>query len=570
VRIVRWLHERVTALDLNLMGRFAQRERDRLTSWRTAARHIFGPVGTTLAANRETERTSVCLGGLEVEQFGNNAATITVQSGAILGTHPSPVTETRPGTWSGREEADDYARAMFILPFAATIAPSVPLTVATTDVEWWVVYVTPTVQTVETDSQLRLFNEGTGVFDVSSAAKVQRYKAVPGALRGTPGGAIPDPPAGGVPIAWIRVPAGATTLNDALVFDVRRLLHDAPGPNRIGGQWHTFLDGQAQSPYTETIFRGQAWARLSGELLSVRAFSSAIQMGDLAEPGATWDATATTSAPKIAWLYLAKVKGLVPRPVRRGQSPLGHHASFTNESILVDGALVLSPKPPRLGLADSGSPSKSGLRWDMRASASLSLPSFTRGDVPHEYAGLTALAEEAICVGFYRYVGLNGSSLPILYGSLHVDNDGWMVGRSIASGSDGLNPSGLFALPAITVDNASNPRTATGGTWGFATVTVGGTAHVLPLTAARLLVDATFNNADVPMKLGFEQAGRLWRPYSAGANFRVVETFERRVSTYGEENLAQLIFTLATGNLFDSLAVNLLGVRLPYGEDLVT
>ncbi|MCC6494968.1 MAG: hypothetical protein IT193_01780 [Propionibacteriaceae bacterium] len=569
MRVVRYLLERLTALDLNLMGRFAARERDRSLSWRTAQRHIFGPVGTTLAANRETERTSVCLGGLEVEQFANNAATLTITAGAMLGTHPAPVTETRPGTWSGREEADDYARAMFILPFAATIAPSVPLTVATTDVEWWVVYVTPTVQAVETDSQRRVFNEGTGVFDSASATKVERYKAVPGALRGTPGGAIPDPPAGGIPIAWVRVPAGATNLNDALVFDVRRLLHDAPGPNRIGGCWQFSHEGQLSGTYNQTVFLGRVHARLSGELLGARAYTSLIQVGDLAEPGATWDAGAAPATPKIAWLYLTKVKGLVPRPVRRGQSPIGHHGTFTGENVLIDGGMVLSPTPPRIGAStDASKAAKSGLRWDMRPSAALTLPSFSRGDVPHSYAGIVVQPEDAICVGFYRYTGVDG--VPLLVGSLHVDEKGWMKGSSIATyPGAGTDEDGLFTVPTFNANNAAAPRTLTSDIlYGPAQITIGGTDYPLPLDAARLLVFLA-SSAATPAVLGTrEDAGRVW---ALNGSSQAYAEIERRQVTPGRPYFNEIQFTVDTSTWVSSGSIAyLVAVRLPYGEDLVT
>lgn len=569
----RYVLERLTALDLTLMGRFARRELNRVLHGLSTPARTLGPRSGTGAGNADASiPTGRCLRGLEVSWVTGWG--VTVSAGAALFPLTSPVVETRPGTWGGRVEPDDFAFALTVLPVNATgVAPGSPPGGALAQYEWWVVWARCGVVTQETDSAKKVFNEGTGVFDSASAAKVEQHKIDLGVARGSAGAALTfsGVPADGVAIAVLHVPAGSTSLTNAVIFDCRKLVDQVPGPNRIGGSWHAIFDGEAQTPYSETIFRGHAEARLGGELLSVRAFlSGGIQMGDLAEPGATWDATATLSTPKIAWLYLTKVGSVVPRPVRRGADNIGHAAGFTGESTLLDGALVLSPTPPRLGIPDSGSRSKSGLRWDMRPSVPLALPSFQRGDIPYHYAGLTAASEDAICIGFYRYTGLTGGSLPVLYGTLHVDEQGWMTGEAIASAY--LNPSGLFTMPSLTPDNAPDPRTVTSGVtpWGFATTTVGGVAHALPLTAVRLQVDALLNTDNPPLTLRYE-GGRTWRPFmDSGSNARVCEAFERRASAHGEKNLPVLLFTLPSPNLFDTLTIKLLGVRLPYGEDLVT
>jgi hypothetical protein len=569
-RLIRYALERVTDLDLNLIGRFARRELNRLLHGLSTPARTLGPRSGVGAGNLDASvPTGRCLRGLEVTW--TSGWNVRVSAGAALFPLTSPVVETRPGTWSGRVETDDFAYATAVLPVTATtVAPGVVPGGALAQYEWWVVWARCAVVTQETDSQRKVFNEGTGVFDSASAAKVEQHKVDLGVARGSAGAALTfsGVPADGIPIAVLYVPAAATDHASTVIFDCRKLIDQAPGPNRVGGSWHAIFDGAAQSPYSETIFRGQAHARLGGELLSVRAFLSAgIQMGDLAEPSAVWDVGAALATPKIAWLYLTKVGGVVPRPVRRGVDNLGHHASYTNEQTLLDGALVLSPTPPRLGIADSTPRSKSGLRWDLRASATLNLPSFQRGDIPYHYAGLSAAAEDAICVGFYRYVGLTGGGLPILYGTLNVDEQGWMTGEAIASSH--LNTSGLFSIPAGVNNNTSTPRTMTFDLVGFATATVGGVAHALPLAAARLQLDALLSADSEPLLLRYEEA-RSIRPFNtSGANGRVCEVLERRVSAPGEKYLAQFLFTVAS-NTFASCTLSLLGVRLPYGEDLVT
>lgn len=564
MRLVRYLLERFTNLDWTLGQRFPRRELNRSLALPRAVRHLFGPTSAFTSQQLETRALNVTLGGLEVLQTSASGTTLTVRKGAVLAVRSSPVTETRPGTWSGNDEPDDYDRAMWVLPNDVTaLAPPVPLTTATTDVEWWTVYVTPTVQTVETDSAKKVFNELTGVYDSASATKVESFRAVPGVVRGSAGGAIPDPPGTGIPIAWLCVPSGATTLDDAVVFDVRRLL-DQPGPNRVGGCWQFATEGELSGTYNQTIFLGHAWARLGQEHLSARAFASTLKVGELAEPGATWDATASPSAPKIAWLYLCKVKGLVPRPVRRGQTPIGNHGTLQASNVLLDGALVLSPTPPRIGASvTAAKAAQSGLRWDLRPSAALTLPGFTAGDMVYNYQGLSVAVDEAICIGFYRYTDVDG--VPLLKGSLHVDELGWMRGASISNAN--TDPAGLFTVPTFTEANGATPRTVTSNNnYGFATITISSVSYPLPLDGARMTILIDASAADHPLGGKREDEGRLW---GFTADNHAYPDIERRIVVPGRQYLNEIQFVVNTST-FSGESPILLAVRFPYGEDLVT
>lgn len=562
--ITRYLLERLTALDLNLMQRFGRRELSRALAGSSVLR-CLGIRGSTLADSRDrAPMEGRNLGGLEVTYSAG--WTVSVSAGAMLLSWTAPGDETRPGTWSGKVEADDHPRVVGVLPATTTAVPASSPGGALTQYEYWLVYATVSEATIESDSSRRLFNVGTGVFDAASAAKVKQAKLALTVLRGA--GNSPPPygsvPAGAVVLAQLFVPVGATNLSEAVIFDCRRLPELAPGPNRVGGAWQFSTEGQIVAPYSETVFLGRVHARLGGELLGARAYASGLTVGKLAEPGASWDGTASPSTPKIAWLYLCKVGGYVPRPVRRGASPLAHHPSYLADSTLLDGALVLSPTPPRIGasvIAAEGP--KSGLRWDLRPSASLSLPGFSNGTMDYQYSGLTTTADNAICVGFYRYTGVDGAT-PLLHGSLHVDEEGWMRGSSISS--LGLNPSGLFLLPSLTADNGAAPRTYTSGTYGFAQVAIGGVDFPLPLSAARMMILLGLSGSGNDPAGTREDAGRFW--LLNGSNQAYAE-IERNQVTPGRPYLNAIQFQVSTSTWTSHLS-SLIGVRFPYGEELVS
>jgi len=563
-RIVRYLLERLTALDLNLMQRFQRRELSRVLSGSSVLRGL-GIRGSTLADSKDhAPMEGRNLGGLEVTY--SSAWTVSVSAGAMLLSWTAPSDETRPGTWSGKVEADDHARIVGVLPATTTAAPSSAPGGALAQYEYWLVYATVSEATIETDSSRRVFNEGTGVYDAAGAAKVKQAKLALTVLRGS--GNSPPPyssvPAGGIVLAQLYVPVGATDLSAAVIFDCRRVPELAPGPNRVGGCWQFSTEGQIASPYNETVFLGRVHARLGGELLGARAYASGLTVGKLAEPGATWDGTASTSTPKIAWLYLCKVGGYVPRPVRRGAVPLAHDGGYTADSTLLDGALVLSPTPPRIGASVTAAEGpKSGLRWDLRPSASLTLPGLSNGTMDYQYSGLTVSADDAICVGFYRYSDVD-SGTPVLHGSLHVDEQGWVRGSAISSLS--LNPSGLFSLPSLTADNGAAPRTYTSSTYGFAQVTIGGVDFPLPLSAARMMILLGLRGSGNDPAGTREDAGRYWLLNGSSQAYAEIE---RRQVTPGRPYLNAVQFQVSTST-WVSHSSTLLAVRFPYEEDLVS
>lgn len=564
-RVRRYLLERLTALDLNLAARFGRRELARVTTGLSVLRGL-GIRGSAVADSQDrSPLAGRNLRGLEVTWTSGIGWNVLVSAGACLlawtGTD-----ETRPGTWSGKVESDDGSFAVGVLPASVQAVPSSAPGGALVGYEYWLVYATVSEAAIETDSASKVFNEGTGVYDSASATKVSQQKLAITVLRGSSNSAPPfsSLPGGSVLLGMLFVPSGATDLSAAVIFDCRKLPELAPGPNRVGGQWQFAFEGQNVSPFGETIFKGRVHARLGGELLGARVYPDGLTVGKLAEPGATWDATASTSTPKIAWLYLCKPGGVVPRPVRRGQSPIAHDGSYTSDSTLIEGALVLSPTPPRIGASVTAAEGpKSGLRWDLRPSATLTLPGFANGTLDYQYGGLTVSADNAICVGFIRYSDVDAGT-PVLHGSLHVDEAGWMRGSSIYSGD--LNPSGLFTLPTMTANNSATPRTYTSGLYGFATITIGGVDFPLPLDGAELLIQVGTSGTGYDVAGSGEDAGQIY-PLHAG-NLALVD-LQRRQVTPGRPNLNQIKLTLST-NTFTSDLVTLRKVKFPYGEDLVT
>lgn len=563
-RIVRYLNERVTALDLNLLQRFGRRELGRALTGLSVVRGL-GPRGSTVGDSQDrSPMAGRNLRGLEVTWTAGIGWNALVSAGAMLLAWTG-VDETRPGTWSGKLEPDDATFTSGVLPAGVQVAPASTPGGALTQYEYWIVYATVSEATIETDSARKVFNYLTGLFDAASAAKVKQHKLTVAVLRGS--GNSPPPfsglPGGAIALALLYVPVGATDLSGAVIFDCRRFL--VPGGNRVGGCWQFSHEGQITSPYGQTIFQGRVHAQLGGEQLGARVYPSVLTVGDLAEPGATWDAAATPSTPKIAWLYLARPGGYVPRPVRRGQYPLGHHPSYLAESVILDGTLVLSPTPPRIGASTTAADaSKSGLRWDLRPSASLTLPGFHKGDLPYQYSGLTVTADNAICVGFYRYTGVD-SGTPKLQGSLHVDEQGWMRGSSIASQE--TNESGLFTVPTFTADNGVTPRTLTSALYGPATLTVAGVTVPLPIDAARLMIELEASNTNDVLDGTREDAGRHWIQNQSNECFAEIE---RRGVTPGQRYLNEIQFLLNAAATWAPHDGELLAVRFPYGEELVT
>ena len=119
--IVRYLLERLTALDLTLMQRFQRRDLARVAEG-FSIRRTLGPRGATLNDSLETgAQRGRCLRGLEV--VWSSGWQVDVSAGALLIPWTVGSNSTRPGTWSGTYEDDDYPRCVGILPLGATVVP---------------------------------------------------------------------------------------------------------------------------------------------------------------------------------------------------------------------------------------------------------------------------------------------------------------------------------------------------------------------------------------------------------------------------------------------------------------
>lgn len=432
--------ERVTALDINLRQRFGYRRADlqaRLSRRRKqtvvqAKNGLFSTSGEV-----DASASGTVFGGLEV--YTATAYSVTVSKGAMLLAHPggSPGSITRPLTFSGKFDADDDALGLYELAADTVVAASgVPTPIAA--VEWWAVVVAPELHAVEADSARKVFDKTPvtgGDFDAASVNKVFHRRLVPSIVRGTGGGSIASVtiPSGSVVIAWLYVHAvGESNLNNALAYDARRM-PDPMAQNRVGGHWVA----------KDQVLTGEWHATLQGEAMSVRAATSVLgsttlPFAQIAEPGATWPASG------VAYLYLCRVRGTVPR-LRGTLEETDSIAEFT--SFEVAGALVLSPTPPRSFPDESVSASgASQERFDLRNASTLVLPNptHTPGVPPLVLAmkfGGGASADEALCVGLFPYESLSGG-LPrafdtVLLGPRHFgcSADGWVAGDVDAIGS---------------------------------------------------------------------------------------------------------------------------------------
>ena len=553
--------ERVTTLDLALMQRFPRRGLERAARFMSRASSQWGPRSDVFANDLESDDArGACLGGLEV-QFSSGSS-VTVSPGAMVCANSAPVTEGRPGTWTSPSaiESDDDASGIFDLAFATTLTPSAPIAGALAAPEWWVVYVTPSIAAItETDTARKVFNELTGNFDPASQTKVVAHSLVPQILRGGSGNslniAIGALPPGSYAIAWLWVPTGATNLSTAQFFDVRRLTFEDRGPNMIAGTWTAPYVGANMVPFPgKTVFQGNVRARLAGEWLECRTLGMDLQ--NILEPGATWP---TGGSGAIAWLYLCKVQGLVPRLRAVGSTPAGVSTSGTTMS----GAIVLSPKPPRLRATGSGTPGKGALRWDMRASSSIILPSNgvlgVGGPWPQfQYLGNTCAMDDAICVGFAVYLVVEGG-LPDLIGPYFCDQEGWVTGAGVSSNAATLTSS----LAASGLTTSAFQLVAT-----LNTATVNGDVVTLPFDGVRANVRGTmsafaalaWNAADGHLEYNSNNTG----------SFYYGHTGQVRASYPGGVSFKTHDAVAGGGTLWNTATATLLGVRLPYGEPLVT
>lgn len=424
--------ERVSQLDLLLMQRHPQR--DAIRAWRLALRHHPRiPFSSTPSANAEFDPSrGACLGGLEAIYDSAWSTTITI--GAYLAPNDTPITETRPLTYSpAPAEADDDTWCLAEIVEDTPVAPASAPGGALAAPEYWLISAKAVLTTVETDSEREVFNEIDKVWDAVDGEKIKRHRLEFTVTRSAGNGPPPAlPTAYDVPIALIYVPVGATDLSGATYFDCRRLLE--PGPNMISGHGDlgfkkTDIDPTAAPQGTTTsgaIGHGNWRARISNEEVSLIC-PGMLGIDKVKQPSVSFDAGATPSLPKIAWVYLCKVQGYVPRPVRRGAVMLG--GAFS-EAKFMNGAVVVSPTPPLLGIRaqDDGMDLSAG-RWNMHPSATLTLPSWqdtTGSGLVYNYEGVTVPSKDALCIGFVIYTDYDGGTqTPLLYGPGSVDTEGW-------------------------------------------------------------------------------------------------------------------------------------------------
>lgn len=552
--------ERVTTIDLLLMQRFPRRSLQRLARLLSRVR---GPDGV------EREDTPAVLAGLEVYWTSGGGWVLNVTAGAIVAPPGTPTADTtRPGTWTGKDDTDEDTSYIFELPNAGTATPTSAPGGALASAEWWIVYARMETEIVEADAGRQVFDEGTGAFVAAgSTLKVGAYRTTLHVKRGDPGANLAHSSTqlpGGVGVtevalAFVWIPAGATSLIAAQIYDVRPLHAHDKGPNEVGGSWAMEFDGTLVSPYTTATYavQGNVWARHRGELLEVSNAGETTLIGQL-EPGASWGA-AGPGLNKIAYVYLCRVRGAVPRYVRLGEDRVGDNTPTDGPRIA--GVLVVSATPPRLdvGLAASAS----AFRWDLRASAAIALPDVVGSAKSHRFAGVTCDALDAICVGMIGYDavdvggGPSGQDIPKLDGPVALTPDGWLVGR-------GINTRANSWFSAVN-------RTGNGAMTGAvsAVLNVVG-SDTLPIIGLRGSVEVTMPSAGDVVTFGGWSASTRRRAFDNGAAaFEAAETIESWQARPGYTTIAHATISTAA-NMSGNPIVIWGGLRFPTRTPLVT
>lgn len=567
--------ERITTHDINIRERFARRDVERIARFAARVPSIWGPrvnatgngTGPFATTALETDsQAPTTLAGLEVYFVASSGSTLQVTAGAVLAPNPAQTSEARPAGWTGQIEHDDDAFGIFESPLQHNVTPSVPIGSALLQPEWWIVYGVPSEATIETDPTSKVFNQGTGDFDSSSQPKIVGHQLAIDVVRGVAGATlsatIATLPANAVQLAWVWVPIGATDLSTAEIFDVRKRLVD-PGPNEIGGTWTNPQIGVLATPLAgKSIFRGVVRARLGGEWLEARS-RVGIDTPNMAEPGASWG-TGPFAPAKVAWLYLCKVEGHTPRLQRIGADYVG--STGLSDGTVSSGVLVLSPTPPILRTSPTGGAGKwanaSNDRWDLRASASIALPTLVSAQVTYAFLGSSCEKEDAICVGFMLYVDTDGSGYPIVQGPVHVSPDGWHTGEALAS-------QGVGAVLAALTATAGGGSTAPATTADLAILTVLGNEATVPIDAVRVQMTGELSASTASINWLGPESNAVSRGHYDGSATRFEKITERFVNFPGLDSLT-VHRGSANGGTVSSAAAQLLGVRMPFGEPLVT
>lgn len=482
--------ERIDFLDITLPQRWARRLSTRLAKWEHRYTGLFGRGGDFTDVAGYAARPTV-VGGLEIAIVDGE---ILVSPGQMLlypsifgapgSFAPRPASYTFqdpvPGVGPARPEGDDDATVLYDNAYFKPVPFTFGAALAVA--EWWVVYAQCSTATTETDTARDVFNQVTGAWDAATQAKVKKQLIGFAIARGPSSAGFPAIPGGAIPLGAIYVRAAATDLSNACVFDLRSLRHASREPNEIGGCWSVY-DFVGSKAWT-----GHVWAHHRGEAMEARAMGTGVLITDLCSPGATWDPTASPTAPKIAWLYLARAaNGLVPRLKQRGEQELTTDAE-TAHNFYQAGVLVLSPVRPRLGLGPSKN--ETAGRWDMQSSATIALPSYYNGSdsppIAYDYSSQAAAVGDAICVGMVVYDGISGGKPTVR--AMSVTADGWARGPGVS-----FRSRGDFAdspLANATVDVAG-PAITLGATRAL----VGG--YVVPIDGVQSAHAGTYSEATI-------------------------------------------------------------------------
>lgn len=564
--------ERLSALDVMLIQRHGSR--DLLRTLRMHSRHKPRyPFTATPSDNVETDNAKgECLGGLHC--FFDADWSVTISAGAYLMQNPAPVTEDRPVYFSPPtpDEADDDLWCLAQTIEDTSVTPGDVPGGALADYEYWLISATAALTTVESDPERVVYNEGTKTWDSIAADKVTTHRLEFTVTRSVPGDTPPALPSSAhVPIALLFVPNGATDLSTAEIFDCRRILD--PGPNMINGQGlfgfrSTENDaiGQEQGGLTSGVISGSWRARIHGEEVSVFT-GETLRIDWLKEPGAAWDNAATSAAPKIAWVYLCKVQGYVPRPMRRGAAMVGGNS---DRSPFLSGALVISPTPPVLGIRENtDGESKSAGRWNLHPSTTLTLPSWqasASGGLHYRYGGVVVPASDALCVGFMLYTDLDvPTSTPLIYGPGCIAADGWYsIALTDTAGSSEFATAARME-PVISLlsfePNGDNINLFI----NTATHSVIGADYKMPINAVRVTVSVTAAS-------GLGSVWQTYPPYKrhlGQSGIRIDFETEIAISVDSSDVNKASRVEFYTGAAVDpEYLAAIIGVRLPYNEPL--